>query len=71
MSNGVWEQLNMDNVSMYPSGLFGSECDACGEEYIPIRSSDTMPICDSCKDTFYKFCKSQKKRKLLDHENIK
>ena len=68
LDEGVWKQLDPRNVSVYPNAMLAHTCEACGDTYLPIRSSDQRDLCDPCFGNFKKFCKAQKKLKLLDHE---
>ena len=64
---GLWQQLeNGHNKFTYPSEA--PRCEACNDTYWPIRSSDLRPFCNKCNENFGKFCRAQKKLKLLDNE---
>ena len=42
------------------------QCEACRKKYVPIRSSDRMPVCGKCLAEFKIFVRSNNKTKLLD-----
>jgi hypothetical protein len=62
--DGLWKQLASANLKIYNTQL--PTCEGCDNNYWPVRSHDVRPFCNDCNENFKKFCKAQKKAKLVE-----